>query len=200
MGLKGRRTRILIRAYLEAPVASGIAQSSGGAPETNSREAGALCRCTLVGPRRFHGNPSQANTGVADSRSGIVARVSLPSGRAPFAEGVPTPEIAEYVLRLRQVASTYFQKGVLAGSAWEALLALHSLSSNRRPVHLGRVAKRAGLKRTTAVRTLKDLARSGLVSLSPDPSDNRATIVTLTARGRSAMESAFVAARFSTST
>jgi DNA-binding MarR family transcriptional regulator len=49
---------------------------------------------------------------------------------------------------------------------------------------MGPVASLLAMDRTTLTAAMKPLERRGLVTVSPDPSDRRSRILTLTAKGR----------------
>jgi DNA-binding MarR family transcriptional regulator len=58
------------------------------------------------------------------------------------------------------------------------------------PVTIGALAERLEVTQQAASKSVADLERRGYVSREPDPDDARARRVTLTARGRAAIESA----------
>jgi len=103
---------------------------------------------------------------------------------------------ASGLLRLRTAAKSHFGQ-VLSAPVWGVLLALFSESSEGvRRNSITAVANRADIPRSTALRALTDLQASGFVSLDQDDRDKRVICVELTAKGRSAMEGAFIAAQF----
>lgn len=55
---------------------------------------------------------------------------------------------------------------------------------------MGPVASLLAMDRTTLTAALKPLERSGLVKVSPDPSDGRSRVLKLTAKGRSLLAQA----------
>jgi DNA-binding MarR family transcriptional regulator len=65
------------------------------------------------------------------------------------------------------------------------------MSLNRpEPPPMGPVASLLAMDRTTLTAALKPLERSGLVKVSPDPSDGRSRVLKLTAKGRSLLAQA----------
>jgi DNA-binding MarR family transcriptional regulator len=66
------------------------------------------------------------------------------------------------------------------------------MSLNRpEPPAMGPVASLLAMDRTTLTAALKPLERRGLAKVSPDPSDRRSRILTLTGKGRELLVSAF---------
>lgn len=70
------------------------------------------------------------------------------------------------------------------------LLALHSVG----PQRYGELARLTDLEPPLVSREVRELAEAKLVKRTPDPSDGRAAIVTLTAKGRKAVERHLAAA------
>lgn len=67
------------------------------------------------------------------------------------------------------------------------------MSLNRpEPPPMGPVAQLLAMDRTTLTAALKPLERRGLVRVSPDPSDRRSRILTLTDEGRELLVSALL--------
>jgi DNA-binding MarR family transcriptional regulator len=62
------------------------------------------------------------------------------------------------------------------------LEALHDVD----PIRLGDLGRRLGISASTLTRNLARLRERGLVTTSPDPTDGRAAVVSLTEKGRSA--------------
>jgi len=58
----------------------------------------------------------------------------------------------------------------------------------RRGVSVGRVARQLRVSGAFATMETRELVRRGLVAKSPDPSDGRAVLLSLTAKGRSSFE------------
>ena len=105
-------------------------------------------------------------------------------------------DAARYMLRLRKAAKSCFGPPVLSEPAWSLMLALYTADAVRKQLHIGSIAERADVPRSTALRWLTKLDRSGFVRLVPDPSDKRAGRVRMTAGGLEAMQRSFTAARF----
>jgi DNA-binding MarR family transcriptional regulator len=105
-------------------------------------------------------------------------------------------DAARYMLRLRKAAKSCFGPPVLSEPAWSLMLALYTADAARKQLHIGSVAKRADVPRSTALRWLTKLQQSGFVMLEPEPSDKRAIRVRMTEDGAEAMQRSFTAARF----
>jgi DNA-binding MarR family transcriptional regulator len=67
--------------------------------------------------------------------------------------------------------------------------------SDRPPVRLSELADSVELDLSTVSRQMRDLVASGLVAKRPDPVDGRASLLTLSARGRSVLEAVSEARR-----
>lgn len=107
-------------------------------------------------------------------------------------------EAARYLLRLRKAAKSCFGQPSISEPAWNLMLALYSTEEAGKKLHIGSIAKRADVPRSTALRWLIKLESSGFVDLLPDPSDKRAVRVRMTSEGAAAMQRSFTAARFIT--
>ncbi len=63
-----------------------------------------------------------------------------------------------------------------------------SILENSAPVRIGDLARAARTTQPGTTRLVGELERTGLVARASDPQDSRATLVTITARGRQALE------------
>lgn len=105
---------------------------------------------------------------------------------------------ARQVLRLRKAAKTNLGLKLFSDPVWSLMLALYSIEHAPRGCCIGSAAERAGLPRSTALRSLLRLANAGFVSIVPDPKDKRAARVNLTAHGMESMERSFLTAQYLT--
>lgn len=105
-------------------------------------------------------------------------------------------DTARYVLRLRKAAKSCFGPPVLSEPAWSLMLALYTADEARKDLHIGSVAQRADIPRSTALRWLIKLQDNGFVSLTRDADDKRAVSVRMTDDGLDGMKRSFTAARF----
>lgn len=63
-----------------------------------------------------------------------------------------------------------------------------SILENSAPVRIGDLARAARTTQPGTTRLVGELERTGLVARASDPQDSRATLVTITAQGRQALE------------
>ena len=63
-----------------------------------------------------------------------------------------------------------------------------SILGNSAPVRIGDLARAARTTQPGTTRLVGELERTGLVARASDPQDSRATLVTITAQGRQALE------------
>jgi DNA-binding MarR family transcriptional regulator len=89
---------------------------------------------------------------------------------------------------LRQQA---FEQISFGEPAWELLLSLYIVDSERRRLRTGELCKLAGLPLTTALRWLEHLRVNGLIKQLPHLFDQRATTIELSSKGRSDMDGYF---------
>jgi len=75
----------------------------------------------------------------------------------------------------------------LTSARWQVLGAIVIL---REPSPVGRVAAAMGLARQSVQRIVDELEKKGVVAFRPNPQHKRAKLVTLTAKGRAAVEAA----------
>lgn len=103
-----------------------------------------------------------------------------------------TKDSAQAVLRLRETAKSNFGS---SGPALNLMLALLAFDEGSAGCHIGSVAERAHVPRSTALRWLRKLQQSGYVSLVGDRHDGRAVRVSMTPSGIETMQASFIAAR-----
>jgi DNA-binding MarR family transcriptional regulator len=89
---------------------------------------------------------------------------------------------------LRQRA---FEQISFGEPAWDLLLSLYIIDSDRRRLRTGELCKLAGLPLTTALRWLEHLRVNGLIKQLPHLFDQRATTIELSSKGRSDMDRYF---------
>ena len=103
-----------------------------------------------------------------------------------------TKDLARSVLRLRETAKSNFGS---SGPALNLMLALLAFDERLAGRHIGSVAERAHVPRSTALRWLRKLQQSGYVSLVGDRHDGRAVRVSMTSSGIETMQASFITAR-----
>jgi DNA-binding MarR family transcriptional regulator len=99
--------------------------------------------------------------------------------------------------RLTELVDEVFRLADVFARAGDALVAPEGLTAARwltlgavahGPLSVAEIARRRGMRRQSAAEGVAALERAGLVERIPDPSDARAPLVLLTARGRDALE------------
>ncbi|HEU5482074.1 MAG TPA: MarR family transcriptional regulator, partial [Sphingomicrobium sp.] len=97
---------------------------------------------------------------------------------------------------LRRAAKSCFGPPLLSEPVWSLMLALYTADEAREQFHIGSIAERADVPRSTALRWLTKLEESGFVFLEPDQLDKRAVRVRMSTEGLEAIRRSFTAARF----
>ena len=103
-----------------------------------------------------------------------------------------TKDLAQAILRLRETAESNLGS---AGPALNLMLALVAFDEGSAGCHIGSVAERAHVPRSTALRWLRDLQQRGFVSLVGDRHDGRAVRVSMTPSGIETIQALFITAR-----
>lgn len=83
----------------------------------------------------------------------------------------------------------FFRSSLFADPAWDLLLELYAATLLQRRMTISRLVGRSGVPMTTALRWIATLEQEGLVERQPDRFDRRRIFLSLSANGRSAMES-----------
>jgi DNA-binding MarR family transcriptional regulator len=110
----------------------------------------------------------------------MLSRVNPPSTRRPLNGGT----IHELAAVLSNAVLAGIHEAGLAAVRPAHLPVLRAL--NRGPVRVTDLAGRARLTKASLIYLVNDLVRLGLVERTEDPSDGRATLVSLTTRGAEA--------------
>jgi DNA-binding MarR family transcriptional regulator len=116
--------------------------------------------------------------------------------RSPFAEGPGAQPFARIAAVRRAIAARgdrkrVFNARLFSDPAWEMLLELYVASLGQRLLAFGRLADRAGVAPTTALRWVQTLENEGLVHRQSDQLDSRRVLLELTEAGRNAMDAYF---------
>jgi len=152
---------------VKAPGGTGTAgpsESSGAPAEPAEADADADSSASADGARRGHAD--EAHNGPGDVLSGSIGaleRIVIGS------VGITTQALAQAAPDVE-----------LTFSQWRTLLILGDSSSGHR---VSEVAARVGVTLPATSRLLRRLERRGLVALTPDEADRRATRATLTGHG-----------------
>jgi DNA-binding MarR family transcriptional regulator len=85
----------------------------------------------------------------------------------------------------------FFNPRLFADPAWDMLLELYVASLAQRRLQVSRLVERSGVPMTTALRWINALEREGLVKREPDVHDSRLVLLSLTDKGRRAMDDYF---------
>jgi DNA-binding MarR family transcriptional regulator len=98
---------------------------------------------------------------------------------------------------LTEVIDEVFRLADAFAAAGDALVASEGLTAARwltlgavahEPRSVAGIARRRGMRRQSAAESVAALERAGLVDRSPDPSDARAPIVSITAEGKTMLD------------
>ena len=98
----------------------------------------------------------------------------------------PGAELLEQVLELSQHMRVALDAEGLTVRRFRALREL-----SRGPLRMGELAARIEVRTPSAVTLVQKLEEEGLARRSPDPGDNRATVVALTPAGRRRLQAAY---------
>jgi DNA-binding MarR family transcriptional regulator len=98
------------------------------------------------------------------------------------------PELAREILRDRRRRSKIFNPSMFGEPAWDMLLILYASMTDVPRLSVGRLSSLSGAPPTTALRWLDYLEMDRLVVREANPDDRRSDFVSLTDKGRSAME------------
>jgi DNA-binding MarR family transcriptional regulator len=99
--------------------------------------------------------------------------------------------LATGIIRARSQRSKFLPASLFAEPAWDILLELYSAELAQRRVTVSQLSFAARTPATTALRWLSTLEAAKLVERQSDPLDARRCFISLSARGRQAMESFF---------
>ena len=105
--------------------------------------------------------------------------------------------IARGLLKVRKARHEHLPNAAISEAGWGLLLALFSMDADAGSCPERRLAEIADVSRTTTLRWLQRLEEAGLVSKTVSPTDKRTVRVSLTERGRDAIERCFDAASWS---
>lgn len=96
-----------------------------------------------------------------------------------------------YALLARQQRGRFFNPRLFADPAWDMLLELYAASLTERRMPVSRVAERACVPMTTALRWIVTLEQEELIEREADRFDRRRIFLSLTDKGRRAMSAYF---------
>ena len=94
-------------------------------------------------------------------------------------------------LLARQQRGRFFNSRLFADPAWDMLLELYAASITERRVTVSRLAERACVPMTTALRWITTLEKEDLVDREADRFDRRRMFLSLSRKGRNAMSAYF---------
>jgi DNA-binding MarR family transcriptional regulator len=92
---------------------------------------------------------------------------------------------------LRRLRRDIFTTAYFADAAWDILLALYSAHLDQHRLSIAKLTSRSGVPGTSALRWIGSLEEAGLLSRTPDVTDNRRVFVSLTEQGITSMDSFF---------
>lgn len=88
----------------------------------------------------------------------------------------------------RRARSRYFPESFFGEPAWDMLLALYATGDDSRRQSVSNLLDLASCPPTTALRHLASLEQEGMVERTPHPTDGRVFFVSMTSKGREAIE------------
>ena len=94
-------------------------------------------------------------------------------------------------LLARRERGRFFNPKLFADPAWDMLLELYAAALTERRMTVSRLAERAGVASTTALRWIATLEREELIYREADRLDGRRIFLALTDKGRRAMSAYF---------
>jgi DNA-binding MarR family transcriptional regulator len=94
-------------------------------------------------------------------------------------------------LMLRRVRDKYFPEGYFASSMWDILIEIDCAARQGQKYSASEVGLDAKIPLTTALRYLAILESDGMILRTNDPANRRRTFVSLTMKGRSALDESF---------
>jgi DNA-binding MarR family transcriptional regulator len=96
-----------------------------------------------------------------------------------------------HALLARQQRGRFFNPKLFADPAWDMLLELYVAALTQRRITVSRLAERASVPMTTALRWIVTLEKEGLVIRENDRFDRRRVFLSLTDKGQDAMAAYF---------
>ncbi|MES2137033.1 MAG: MarR family winged helix-turn-helix transcriptional regulator [Pseudomonadota bacterium] len=124
----------------------------------------------------------------------LLAGLSSPDrGHQPPSDIAPEQfvKLARASLALRKRRTGYFHRAMLGEPAYDMLLALYDPQTDETPVTATRLAEIAGVAPSSALRWIEYLVAKQLVDREPHPKHRRASVLTLSDKGREALEGVF---------
>jgi DNA-binding MarR family transcriptional regulator len=99
--------------------------------------------------------------------------------------------IARTSLSVRRRRSDYLHRAMLGEPAYDMLLGLYVAEAEGEALTAARLADRAGVAPSSALRWIDYLAAKELIVREPHPSRKRASVLKLSCKGRAALEGIF---------
>jgi DNA-binding MarR family transcriptional regulator len=99
--------------------------------------------------------------------------------------------IARTSLSVRRRRSDYLHRAMLGEPAYDMLLGLYVAEAEGESLTAARLADRAGVAPSSALRWIDYLAAKELIVREPHPSRKRASVLKLSCKGRAALEGIF---------
>lgn len=98
---------------------------------------------------------------------------------------------ARATIQRRQARADYFATAILGEPAWDLLLLLYVADGVGEVITVNAAGERAGLAATSAKRWIEYLEKERLMRRAPHPHDGRRIVLTLSDKGRSALDTYF---------
>lgn len=113
--------------------------------------------------------------------------------RGNEAETGPTSQQVRSILRARICRQEFLKAGLFAEPAWDILLELFARDLEHRRASVSELYRASGVPETTAHRWIDNLEKEGLTMRRDDQFDGRRVWVSLSPKGRDAMQRYFEA-------
>ena len=120
-------------------------------------------------------------------RSGRDAPRVVPNAASPEQRNL-LREHARQIRYSRGLRGDLFDLNLFGEPAWEIILTLYTIDSDRRRLHTRELSELSGVALTTVLRWLDYLEEQGFIARRPNPHDQRMVYIELAQKGRNAMD------------
>lgn len=123
----------------------------------------------------------------------LLSLLAAPPASAERQAANDAPDTKQLVQRAQEILANrrrrirFFGRAMFSEAAWEMLLLLYVSDSGPRHT-VSKFAKLAGYSKSTAIRWIDYLAQHQLIVREPHPTDMRSAYVSLSSKGREALE------------
>lgn len=131
-----------------------------------------------------------ARIDVADNGQQASRNLSVREGGLESPPNVNGKRIRQ-IVALRRLRQEVFTGSHFADAAWDILLALYAAHLDQHRLSISKLTSRSGVAGTTALRWIGSLEAAGLLTRTPDTTDNRRVFVALSGQGAQSMNGYF---------